>query len=276
MSGVLNQPVNGLDSRHVSAQFAEMRETATKAKQALTRSLHHSGLFPHVRHLYRRFRGRETPTDVGFYSRFIKPGSLVFDVGANTGAKTETFLACGARVICIEPNPLCHPVIDYEFGSNPRVEVVKKAVGATETTLPINIKGLATTASMLDDWEYFGAGYSGGWEADRVDVPVTTLDKLIEQYGRPDFIKIDVEGYEPEVLRGLSSPVPCVSFEYGIAYTEQLVECIGLLRALGASSFNAVDNRAAGEHQLAFASDRPLDAFSPLDLPPGGDCFVRL
>ena len=47
-----------------------------------------------------------------------------------------------------------------------------------------------------------------------MDVAVTTLDALIARFGVPAFIKIDVEGAEPDVLAGLSHAVPVLSFEY--------------------------------------------------------------
>ena len=43
---------------------------------------------------------------------------------------------------------------------------------------------------------------------------LTTLDALIELHGKPDFIKIDVEGFEVDVLGGLSSAIPLLSFEF--------------------------------------------------------------
>ena len=55
---------------------------------------------------------------------------------------------------------------------------------------------------------------SGGEWADHAVVPVTTLDALIDRYGLPAFCKIDVEGFEEAVVRGLSRPIPSVSFEF--------------------------------------------------------------
>jgi FkbM family methyltransferase len=248
-------------------------------KQLIARGLFGSPLFAPTRNIYRRFsrtRSVCTRNEVAFYSRFIEPGDLVFDIGANTGYKTEVFLACGARVVSVEPNPLCHAVLDYEFGSNSSVSLVKQAVGSAEDRLPLNIKGLATTASLRDDWEPFGVGYDGGGEAERVEVSVTTLDRLIEQYGTPDFIKIDIEGYEVEALKGLSTVPRYLSFEYGLARSDRLLACLALLRTLGAERMNVIlddPNSNTRELRLAFADHIPLD-LDTSGLPSSGDCFI--
>mgnify|MGYP002779833542 CR=1 FL=1 len=186
------------------------------AKRAVAKRLVGSPFYAPVRHLYRRFsrvRTVCTANEAAFYSQFVKPGDLVFDIGANAGYKTEIFLQCGARVVSAEPNPLCLRVLQYEFGRHPQVSLVGKAVGAEEGTLPMHIRGLSTTSSLLHDWEPLRLE----GESERVDVEVTTLDRLIAEYGRPSFIKIDVEGFEEQVLAGLSSPVPYLSFEYGLS-----------------------------------------------------------
>ena len=73
-----------------------------------------------------------------------------------------------------------------------------------------------------------------------VTVPVTTLDELIGRYGRPAFCKIDVEGFELEVLRGLSTPIPAISFEYIPAALDVALGCINRLQELGDYRFNHV------------------------------------
>ncbi len=70
------------------------------------------------------------------------------------------------------------------------------------------------------------------WDS-RVTVPLTTLDDLIERYGEPAFCKIDVEGYELEVLQGLSRPLAALSLEYIPVTIERAVACIARLGELG-------------------------------------------
>jgi hypothetical protein len=63
-----------------------------------------------------------------------------------------------------------------------------------------------------------------------IEVPVVTLDALIAQHGEPAFVKIDVEGYEPQVLRGLTRPVQALSFEFHGRLLDELAESLDLLR----------------------------------------------
>jgi hypothetical protein len=115
------------------------------------------------------------------------------------------------------------------------------------------------------------------WDA-RLDVPVTTLDALIARFGEPAFVKIDVEGYELEVLRGLSRPLRALSFEYVPGAIELALPCLDRLQALGSYQFNV----SPGE-SLRFALPGWVDA-DPLadwlqrrtvrELP--GDVYARL
>jgi hypothetical protein len=61
----------------------------------------------------------------------------------------------------------------------------------------------------------------------------TTLDRLIELHGKPCFIKIDVEGYECEVVKGLSQSVGTLSIEFTPEIPDPTLRCIDHLAGLG-------------------------------------------
>jgi hypothetical protein len=67
---------------------------------------------------------------------------------------------------------------------------------------------------------------------------MTTLDALVAEFGIPVFCKVDVEGYEMEVLRGLSSPIPVVSYEFTVERLGSRLAALSHLDALGMRRFN--------------------------------------
>ncbi len=105
---------------------------------------------------------------------------------------------------------------------------------------------------------------------------MTTLDQLIAEYGSPSFCKIDVEGFERQVLEGLSSPVSCISFEFTREFLDDARVCVSLLENLGSIEVNA----SFGETmQLAGSWVDPERIFSTIEAQPEdcdwGDIYVR-
>ena len=182
-----------------------------------------------------------------FYRGFVRPGALCFDVGAHLGDRTAHFLALGARVVAVEPQPSLIAVLRRLFGRNARVTLVEAALGAApgEAELAIDPRN-PTVASLSARWRAQVAEsprFAGiDWRERRI-VAVTTLDALIARHGVPDFCKIDVEGFEAEVLRGLTRPIPALSFEYNAAAIDPALAALDRLATLGDYRFN----RSAGE-----------------------------
>jgi FkbM family methyltransferase len=186
----------------------------------------------------RRLRARRT----AFYRPLVPRGTTVFDVGANVGNRVESFLALGATVIAIEPQAECAAQLRRRFGRVAGFVLVEQAAGREPGSSILRIPAASTIATLSTD--FIRATQASGrfaeytWDRE-VDVPMTTLDALIEAHGDPSFCKIDVEGYESEVLAGLTRPLRCVSFEYTPETVDVAVRCVDLLTALGQYEFNA-------------------------------------
>jgi hypothetical protein len=101
---------------------------------------------------------------------------------------------------------------------------------------------------MSESWKTSVAQVTPGFSTVRweksVEVPVVTLDSLIESYGVPTFCKIDVEGYEAEVLKGLTQPLAGLSLEFVAGQLAVASACVQRLRELGTYRFNFVPGEA--------------------------------
>ncbi len=176
-----------------------------------------------------------------FYGQFIQPGDLCFDVGSHVGNRVRSWLSLGARVVAIEPQPDFLRILEILYGHNDRVQIEGIGIADAPGTLQMHISRAAPTVSTFaSDWieEVQATERWAGvaWE-DRVSVEVRTLDQLIEAHGLPAFCKVDVEGFEPTVLAGLSQPVAGLSFEYVPEALDGAVACIEHLCSLGEYRF---------------------------------------
>ncbi len=176
------------------------------------------------------------------YAPFLGPGSLAFDLGAHVGNRVRCWRALGARVIAVEPQPDLLRVLRLLFGRDAGVSIVPEAVGRESGRAILWASERHPTVTTLSaDWvRQVGTGpsFRGVRWREAGEVSVTTLDTLIQRFGEPCFVKIDVEGYEPEVLAGLSRPIRALSFEYLSAAQDAALACVDRLEALAPYRFN--------------------------------------
>jgi FkbM family methyltransferase len=207
--------------------------------------------------IYYGVRGRAAAMD-RFYAEFVRRGALVFDIGAHVGDRAAAFRRLGARVVAVEPQPALAKFLRLMYGRSRDVIVEEAAVGSRTgaVTLMVNVDNpTVSTASQA----FIAAAHGApGWRAqawtETICVPMTTLDALIARHGVPAFIKIDVEGFEAEVLAGLTRAVDALSFEFTTIQRDVALACVERCLALGFSRFNA----ALGE-TLSFVHDGWVD-----------------
>lgn len=197
--------------------------------------------------------------EVEFYRRLLTgfgQGNLIFDIGANYGSKTSIFLSLGARVVSVEPDDVNQAILREMFLRHrltPKpVIIVAKAVSdkSTVETMWINAPGSAKNSlsqkwveTLKGDEKRFGHSVDF---ARQKEIQTTTLEELVVTHGLPFFVKIDVEGYELNVLRGMKRPVPYLSFEVNLPeFRPEGLRCLEVLKLLASDGkFNyAVDCR---------------------------------
>jgi FkbM family methyltransferase len=224
-----------------------------------------------VDHVFHRVRLHERRRRLNFYRQLIAPGELCFDVGANIGDYTDTLLSLGARVVAVEPQPSCIEELRARFVGHDFATVVPIALGEAEGTARLFLREHTMLASLIEDWD-------GRRNLGAVEVPIKTLDQLIRTYGHPKYIKIDVEGYELPVVRGLHSKVELISFEYHPQpkdWAEKL-QIIELLRKLGDLEL-AILCEGAAEWTIGWTKIGDFLKIVPEQIPPLiGDVFCRL
>jgi len=167
----------------------------------------------------------------------------VIDVGAHAGDRVAAFRRLGAEVTAVEPQALMARWLRLAHGRDSGVRVVEAACGPELGMATLRVNRRNPTVSTLSEGFLEATKAAAGWEGQvwdgAVEVPVTTLDVLIVEAGGCDFVKIDVEGFEAEVLSGLSpaSAPPRLSFEITTAARAAGAAALERAIALGYKDF---------------------------------------
>lgn len=186
-----------------------------------------------------------------FFADTVPRNRLAFDIGSHVGDRIASFRRHGARVVALEPQPDCARVIREIYCCDGAVTLEEAACGPEPGTLTLHVNSANPTVSTASPEFVKAADGAGGWEGQVWDraivVPVTTLDALIARHGKPAFIKIDVEGFEADVLAGLTQQVPALSFEFTTIQRDVAAACLARLAEIGPYRF---DFSLGESHQL--------------------------
>jgi FkbM family methyltransferase len=179
------------------------------------------------------------------YSEFVKPRDLVFDIGANVGNRIVPLLEIGAKVVAVEPQPKCIQTLKVRFGE--KISLEPKGVDAKSGILTMHISNNTVLSTFSQEWieKTKNERFKGNDWQRKQTVEMTTFDSLITKYGKPVFAKIDVEGFEKNVLSGLTQSIDYISLEYAVPeQTASLKDCLNILQAINS---NAKCNYCVGE-----------------------------
>ncbi|HST31014.1 MAG TPA: FkbM family methyltransferase [Chthoniobacterales bacterium] len=139
----------------------------------------------------------------------------IVDVGANVGQWSDMLLDCitPEKLIIAEPIPAAFAVLQKKFGNKPGVELHHLAIGEAEGVAKLKITRNTTGASLLQPREEMRALVGGTWSiASEIEVKMTTLDRLLADLREVSLLKIDVQGYEKQVLAGATQTLPKTKF----------------------------------------------------------------
>ncbi len=184
-----------------------------------------------------------------FYSQFLTfKDDIYIDVGANYGNRIEPLIGKGLKIIAVEPQLKCVEFLKRKYGN--KITIIPKGLGEIEESRTIYISNAHAITSFSKDWikatQDSGRFSEYTWSQGQ-EVEMTTLDNLINTYGKPKFIKIDVEGFEYEVLKGLSQDIEFISFEYIVPERiNSVFQCLDRISEI-ANQNNVLFNYSKGE-----------------------------
>jgi FkbM family methyltransferase len=129
------------------------------------------------------------------------PTDLVIDVGAHDGSDTARYLADGYRVVAIEANPVLVRRLEERFAAevaDGRLEVVGAGVHENDGEASFYVSENDLLSSFLRD-----RATVGGVQAEEVTIPVLGFRGILEKYGSPHYLKVDIEGMDGVCLDAL-------------------------------------------------------------------------
>ena len=156
-------------------------------------------------------------------SRVRRTSPTVFDIGAHRGESLAFFRTVwsDSLIVCIEPDPVNFTELMMRVQADPRSRAVRAAVSSESGRATFFRNSLSHTSSLeplndssQDSIALFEARRDGSsprnQSIEKIEVEVKTIDSLMEEFGVPSVIKVDVQGHEIESLRGAQQSIKCV------------------------------------------------------------------
>ena len=155
---------------------------------------------------------------------------LLFDIGANIGRYARAQIATGKwdEIVCVDPCRAVAPrlqMLASQYKAKPKVTFVPMAVSdVSGQQLTFNETELPVFSSASREW-IEGSRISkcdGSGIVSTYKVRTIRIDRLIDRFGVPDLLKVDVETLEEQALKGLTRKVPLLCFEFAVEYGDSV------------------------------------------------------
>tara|TARA_B110000305_G_C19343950_1_gene590654 strand:+ start:196 stop:819 length:624 start_codon:yes stop_codon:yes gene_type:complete len=163
----------------------------------------------------------------------------IFDIGANAGLYTEANLSLNpsCEFVLVEANPeLCTKLVN-KFKDKPNITVLNSCASDTSGKLiDFYVSEADTISSASKDW-VSSSRFSNMSFNKTITVESVSIESLVSVYGQPDHIKIDVEGYEKTVIKGMSKNLGNLSFEWAEESKPDILESVSHLFSIGYTGF---------------------------------------
>lgn len=140
----------------------------------------------------------------------------VIDVGANVGqfAVATAKIFSGVSVHSFEPNPECVSALQKNIASLPNVLVYPLALGEAEGEVSFHVNSHSHSSSILPLAKSHLMAFPDAREVNMIQVKLCTLDKVFAdiELSSPVMLKLDVQGYEAQVLRGATETLKRIDY----------------------------------------------------------------
>lgn len=163
--------------------------------------------------------------------------SLVFDIGANIGSWTKSNINTYDNFITIEASPITFKKLQKNCNHD-KVKLLNFAVCKNNNKEIIFYHANCDVLSTINkEWLTNESSRFYNQPFTEIKCKTISIDDLINEYGKPQLIKIDVEGGEYECISSLSHKVDCLCFEWASETNDITFQCLDYLQSLGFMNF---------------------------------------